>query len=299
MNMVLLVGEQPAPNLLPLRHYNPDQVALVQTTLPIIQERAKRLAAVIGNRVQQPLCQTDAYKVANIQRTLETYIREHGWAGSDLIFNLTGGTKTMALATYEIARQMGAAAFYYQTEDNQSLIHPYHFEHGKLVVDEPVLIEETLTLDQYLKLYAGTYTLNTKPKDRFEEMVYQALDASGLPNFEAMPSVYLSGLGGDVEVDMLVRIGNQVAAFEVKQTASKKGIDQLNGVTDQRTLGTYTRKILVSAEPLKYNHVQLTKAHRIQVVVLESGKSGQLSEADKEKLVNEVKNCLTPKPRKP
>ena len=291
--MILLVGEQPAPNLLPLRHYNPTQVALVYTSLT--QTRAERLAAVIGRKAQQPMCKTDAFRVADIQTALETYIQGQGWAGDELLFNLTGGTKTMALAAYEVARRMEAAAFYYQTEANQSLIHPYRFKQGKLIADDPVPITETLTLDDYLKLYVGSYTPNLLPKDPFEEMVYQVLSKSGLPDFEVMPSMHMIGLSGNVEVDMLARRGNQVAVFEIKRQAGKKGIDQLNGVTDQRTLGTYTRKILVSAAPLEPNNLELAKAYRIKVVTLPSGLGTALTDGDVQQLVRAVGESLEPK----
>lgn len=291
--MILLVGEQPAPNLLPLRHYDPSRVMLVHTDLT--QKRAERLAAVIGTSVVQPLCKTGAFRIDEIEAALQKYLQEHGLASDELIFNLTGGTKTMALAAYEMARQRGARAFYYQTEDNQSIIHPFRFEQGHLIADEPVPILQTLTLDDYLKLYVGSYTLSQLPKDPFEAMVYEALQDSGFPDFEIMPAAFLTGLSGHVEVDMLVRLGNQVAALEVKQSPSKKAIDQLNGVTDQRTLGTYTRKILVSATPLDENNSELAVAYRIQVVVLESGKSGQLSPADSDKLVHAVRRALEPR----
>ena len=289
-NMVLLVGEQPAPNLLPLKHYNPSNVILVHTSRTA--RIASRLAQVIGNIVKQPFCDVEPYRVDPIKEELQSYIGKLGWTGNDLVFNLTGGTKPMATAAFEIARQMEATAFYYQTEDNQSLIHPYRYDRGSLVTDIPVSIAETLTLDSYLRLYVGDYEPDSLPKDPFEDMVYRALHENQWPGLEMMPAVYLKGVGPNVEVDMLARVGNQVAAFEVKRSASKKAIDQLNGVTDQRTLGTYTRKILVSANPLEVNNLELAKAHRMRVVVLESGVNDRLSPGDIDKLIDAVKDTL-------
>ncbi len=299
--LILLVGEQPAPNLLPLSYYKPEQIVLVHTSLALSRTRAGRLAAVIeGKRiaVERPFCETGAYQVAEIRNALKQYIEGRKWVGTELIFNLTGGTKTMVLAAYEVARQMGAAAFYYQTEDNQSLIHSYQFEQGSLAVGAPVPITETLTLDDYLKLYVGRYDDNEPPEEPLERLVIQALRVA-LPEYELKAHVFLQELAGNVEVDLLARHGNQIAVFEIKQTAKKDAIDQLVGVTGQRTLGTYARRILISATPVNENNLDLAQAHGVRVVVLESGKSGQLSEADKEKLVNEVKNALMPKAPKP
>jgi len=285
--LILLVGEQPAPNLLPLRYYTPAQVVLVHTrrTAPI----AGRLKKVIGTVVVEPLCEVDAYAMPSIADGLRDYITRHGWSGDDLIFNLTGGTKPMALAAYEVARQSGARAFYYQTEDNQSLIHPYHFEQGNLVCETVEPIAATLTLDNYLRLYVGDYDTG-KLKEPLEIAVEQTLRRR-LPQYEFMPSVRLKKLAGNVEVDLLARNGNQIAAFEIKRQG-KKGIDQLNGVTDQRTLGTYTRKILISATPLESNNLELANAYRIRVVTLASAQSGALSQADEDELVRAVQETL-------
>lgn len=290
--MILLVGEQPAPNVLPLRHYNPAQVALVHTDTT--HERAKRLAAVIGRRVVLPLCKIPAYKVDEIKAGLCDYLNAQAWTRGSLVFNLTGGTKTMALAAYEVARQLGARAFYYQTENNESVIHPYRFEAGNLVCEAPLPIEATLTVDDYLRLYAGDYH-DGKLKDPFEKMVEAALRA-GLPEYEIKTSVKLIELAGSVEVDLLVRGGNQVAVVEVKRKAGKDGIDQLNGITDQRTLGTYTRKILVSAKPIDKNNLNLAKAYRITTVVVPSGQAAALTDEDARKLVDAVRSSLEPRP---
>lgn len=293
--MISLVGEQPAPNLLPIDHFQPKQVVLIHTSLPQSRVRAERLAKVIERRqIPVALWQTDAYGVEQIESGLRQCIHKRQLPGHELVFNLTGGTKPMALAAYEVARQLSAEAFYYQTEGNQSLIHPYRFEKGQLISEQPYSITGNLTLDDFLRAYVGDYT-SSSPRDDFERMVIEVLRNSGLADFEILPSVYLKELSGNVEVDALARQGNHLAAFEIKRTATKKGIDQLNGITDQRTLGTYTHKILVSATPLEGNNEELARAYKIHVIVLESGKSEALSETDKQQLIESVRNEFGPK----
>lgn len=293
--MILLVGEQPAPNLLPLHYYHPARVALVHTDRTEL--RARRLKKVIHSNVEEPFCVTDAYDVNQIRGALEAYINDESrkWASAQLIFNLTGGTKTMALAAYEVARNMQARAFYYQTEDNQSLVHPYHFENGNLVCEDSIPIEATLTLDDYLKLYVGDYETG-KPKDSFEKLVETVLRAHLLePEYEIMTSVKMKQLAGNVEVDLLARHGNQIAVFEIKRRADKSGIDQLNSVTTQRTLGTYTGKILISTTELESNNVDLARAYKITDVILPSAQDGKLTPEDEEVLVTSVKKVLEPR----
>ncbi len=293
--MILLVGEQPAPNVLPLRHYAPDKVVLVHTRRT--KELAGRIANVIRSSFQvlEPFCDTDPYLVQEIKVKLDAYLAQHGLENDELIFNLTGGTKTMEYAALELARQRNAQTFYYQTEDNQSLIHPYRFEGGRFIVEKPFNIQQTLTLADYLHLYVGKTETSSKFNDVFEKNVYQTLkEAEAFPLFEVMPPTRLVGLNSTVEVDALTRMGNQVAVLEVKRTAGKGSLDQLNSAT--RLLGTYVRKILVSASSLKENNPDLAQAYNIRVIVLESGHTDYLTQDDMRKLITEVKSALEPRP---
>lgn len=293
--MISLVGEQPLPNVLPLRHYAPVRVLLVHT------ERTRKLATRIGDvirdsrdsiHVEEPFCETDPYLVNDTKAKLAAYLARRGFEGEELIFNLTGGTKTMGYAALELARQYKARAFYYQTEDNQSLIHPYRFENETMIVEAPVPIEETLLLNDHLRLYVGSVEPTCKFNDVFEKTVYEALKAAETPQFEVMPPVRLSGVNSTVEVDGIVRLGNQIAVLEIKRKAGKRSIDQLNSATHPLMLGTYTRKVLVSSVPLEGNNPDLAEAYRIHTIVLQSGGGEDLSLADKEGLVREVKSVF-------
>jgi hypothetical protein len=292
--MISLVGEQPAPNVLPLHHFLPDKVVLVHTKRTAAL--AGRIALVIRDTfpVQEPFCETDPYLVESIRNCLEEYLRLHSLENADLIFNLTGGTKTMEYAALELARLRNARAFYYQTEDNQSLIHPYRFASNEFVVEPPFEISQALTLVDYLSLYVGKVEPNHKPPEPFEKLVYATLkQVEALPYFEVMSARRLVGVNSTVEVDALVRLGNQVAVLEVKQKADKSAIDQLNSAT--RLLGTYVRKILVSATALKGNNPELAQAYNIHAVVLPNGSGGDLTTEDEENLISKVKFALEPR----
>jgi len=292
--MVMLVGEQPAPNIFPLAHYKPEKVALVYTDFT--EKWARLLKEYLGNQVEQPLLKlSHAYQVKIIQREISDYITNKNCSGDSLIFNLTGGTKTMMLGAYEVARRLKAQAFYYQTQGNISQIYPYNLSQKTPTWGKAVPVTSTLTLDQYLRLYVGKYKPNTLPRDPFESLVHTTLKNISSDYFEVMDSQYLTGIGKDVEVDLLVRLGNTIGVAEIKQKAGKKAIDQLNGVATRVALGTYTKKILISATPLHYNHQVLAKAHRIYPIILESGKNEQLSPGDKDLLISEVRKILSPK----
>ncbi len=290
--LVSLVGEQPAPNVLPILHYCPSRVILVHTSRTA--QVAARIADVLGgDLVIRPFCSTDPYRVSEIKAALERYLANPQLAGAEYIFNLTGGTKIMGYAALETARQLRAPAFYYQTEDNQNLIHPYRFDPaGLLVCDPPIPVLATLTIDQFLRLYVGKYSTGSFRND-FERSVAEALGSLG-SEYESLTNVIL---GPNVEVDWILRYLNLIAVGEVKAHATKSaGIDQLNSATEQRMLGTYTKKFLLSSRDLHQNDADLVKASRITPLILTSGAQGSLSDADAEKLIRAIRSAMEPKP---
>lgn len=299
-NMVLvsLVGEQPAPNVLPLRHYRPRQIVLVHTDFTA--GMADRIASVISGEfsIMRPFCKTDPFHVDNIRSELKEYLEIQA-PEADLLFNLTGGTKTMEYAALDVARQKQARAFYYQTEGNQNLIHPYHFtESGEMVCDLPVPAITTLSIKEFLSLYVRDF----KPAEErenagkdFERKVIRILQELGV-EYELLPNQRLSGLSENVEIDFVLRFRHTFAVGEIKLHGSKtNGVDQLNSATDQRMLGTYTKKFLISVDELHPNDVDLATVSRIETVILPSGGESELSKHDQENLVNRIRKVLEPR----
>jgi hypothetical protein len=218
--LVCLVGEQPAPNVLPLEYYQPDRVVMVCTdrTTIIAERTAKIIEADYDIDVVTPLCVTPPYKISEIQKVLKAYIETHTTEKDDLVFNLTGATKPMVISAYEYAKSKSARAFYYQSQANTSLIHPYRFSEGKLTFDEPVPIGSSLNIDQFLKLYLGDYkTKKRYEKNLFEENVIDAL-RSLQGDFEMLPRVCPSNMP-NVEIDFVLRYRNTIAVGEIKETA--------------------------------------------------------------------------------
>lgn len=290
--LISLVGEQPAPNVLPIRHFAPEQIVLVCTKRTL--RLSENIAAVLGERVVRPFCETEAYYVDAIKASLLQYIEQHGWRSDTLIFNLTGGTKPMAIAALEIARQYGATTFYYQTEENESLLHIYRFDGTQLLCQKPIQIQVSLSIDEFLRLYIGRYEKGEFKND-FERQVAAVLEQLGT-DYDFRPTLRLTGIGPNVEVDGVVRFRNTIGVIEVCVHATKKeGIDQLASVTDQKTLGTYTKKFLISADELHANDQALAKAYQIKPIVLPSGRDETLSNEDKQKLIAAIKAEMEPK----
>src|SRR5260370_39003487 len=112
--MVALIGEQPLPNLLPVRRYQPDAVLLVYT------ERTKgvyeRLVAMLKQETKVYGLETSAYDVVAIVKALDTRLEEQDLVNQTLIYNLTDGTKKIERAGYHDAQWRDALTYHFLKE---------------------------------------------------------------------------------------------------------------------------------------------------------------------------------------
>lgn len=281
--MVLLVGEQPIPNLLPARHLRPELALLVHT------EETEAVADRLSNLLQPAIacrtCLTDPYDLVAIESRLVAALSPRP-PTDELVVNLTGGTKPMSLAGLEAARRLRGRVVYFQTERNQSRLFAYRYERGRIEPDGVEDVPATITLDDYLRLYLGAYTTQP-PRNDLEREVAAALRASPAIA-EVLTGLSPRGLGA-LEVDFAVRCGNQVGIGEVKTQAAKAGIDQINAVASREYLGTYVHKFLVSGHPVDPNNKDLARAYRIEIIEVPGfGQTGALGPDDRARLTAAV-----------
>jgi len=263
----------------------------------LTKKAAERLRKLLPPGCQAVDCPVSPYDIEAIRQTLVGLVRERGWQVPELLFNLTGGTKAMALGAYLAAAEQRASFLYLQSEGKQTRLYRYAFDaQGTPQVIDDSLLPGLLTIDDYLRAFVDSYicrdpTDKQKKWDPFEQAVYEALHPAV---DEIIADVWLMGA---LEVDFVVRCVNQVGIIEAKTGPGlKKGIDQLNTAGGQRYLGTYTQKILVSDQ--QWNHTrsnlrELAEARRIEVIEVPSfGAQGQLSAEDTARLAQEVCTCL-------
>lgn len=288
--MVALIGEQPVPNLLPLLHVSATDGLLVFTQRTAPQK--DRLNRVLKGRTQIHELEAPPYDIAEINRRLEERLSGLGWNSPDLVFNLTGGTKAMAFAAYDLAVRWQKDFMYFQTEGGRSLVYRYATASGSpVLIGVPEQVGTLLTIDDYLRLHAKDYN-EEGTKEPFEKMVYDALKASPLISEVRAGIRTLSPL----EIDLVIRCGNQIGIAEIKHHAKKQGIDQLHSASEQRHLGTYAFKFLISAAPVDQNNKDLADAYKIEVIELTSAASGSLSSDDADRLVQTVTRVLGARP---
>ncbi|HIQ05244.1 MAG TPA: DUF1887 family protein [Anaerolineae bacterium] len=290
MVTISLIGEQPIPNLLPIRYQPPEVAVLVYTDLT--EAAAERLKRLLPEGCRVVPCLVCAYDIQKIVHILQALIEKHGWTADDLLFNLTGGTKAMALAAYLVAGNHKASFLYLQSEGKQTRLYRYEFDASGIPrVSVNRLLPGLITIDDYLRAYVDDYQLMGFAGDDagglFERAIYEAL--------EPVVDEIVAGarLLGALDVDLVVRCENQVGIIEAKTGPGvKKGIDQLNTAGGQHYLGTYTRKMLVSDQcwdESRSNLRELAEARRIQVVELPSFHTAKrLSSEDVEQLQRTV-----------
>jgi len=154
------------------------------------------------------------------------------------------------------------------------------------MVSKNLSTTQTITLHDYLCAQVGHYTTQA-PRNAFEWEVYRVLQQ--IPGLQVLTSVRPQGLGA-LEVDFVIRWGNQIGVIEAKTKGAKSGIDQIQAVAEQRYLGTYVAKFLISANPVDRNNKNLAQAYGIEVIELTSydKKTGKISTDDEEMLCDRI-----------
>jgi hypothetical protein len=294
--MISLVGAQAAPNVLPLDHIKPDRLILVytQTTQKVAENTQKLLSSEKPAMTVDTFFLEYAYDLKEICLQIGAHLEQTVSEREDLIFNLTGGTKVMSFAAIELAKRRSSRAFYYQSEENQSKIHHYNIEQGALVAGDSETIATSLSLDQYLRLYLSEYEQrHQNEEDVFENNVINALMNGLGSEFELKPRVCPLNIAGHVEIDFVVRYKNVIAVGEIKEKANKRAFEQLNSITSQEALGTYTKKFIVHTNELDKNNKDLMDAYKIVNIMLPSGKNFILSNEDRSILLDKVITTMT------
>lgn len=158
---VMLVGGRQTPNVTGVMRFRPSQVVLIVSK----DEREKKNILLDSLRNiesfnppdEEDIIEVDAY---DFQENLAAIRGICGkYHNKKIQFNLTGSTKVMALAAYEIAREEGIASFY--VAGNRIL---WLAGEGHKVV-EPI----NLKIEQYLKIF-GRETNMLNPLNLMSEI---------------------------------------------------------------------------------------------------------------------------------
>lgn len=316
--MIALVGEQQLPNYLPIRqHDSPTHVLLVYTkrtakpqyeNLKAVLEQKKVI--VSGKETEQKIkvfgVKTDPYDISAIIAAIYKELdqnKEFAQARQESlqppVINWTGGTKVMSLAAYHIAQQDSAPMIYLQSEGKNTRMYHYIWEDRQLRSNGSELLPECMTLRDVFDLQFGPgrwqeLGSNRRTTDQRGKLFEQALAATlAESGYEVMVGV--RGLGGQIDIDIAVRSGNQYGIIEAKTGAGVRtleGIQQLH--TAAKHLGTYSQTFYVSTGEPVPTQKELIEVSNIQVISILNydGTSNPLASEDAEKLLSAVKKTL-------
>jgi hypothetical protein len=308
MILVSLIGEQPIPNLLPIRRFAPAENLLVYTSrTEAVAHRLRRLISA-SDGLQDDL-KASPYDIAGLRQALQTRLESR----EEIVFNLTGGTKTMVMAAYSLAEQRRCPFIYLESENRRSRLLHYFFQDGRPVQSSADDLPALITIQDYLNAHLHGYQAGDFHHDEngslsdgglFEQAVYQALASRYAPPHEQVHgSIRPSAAGQQVEIDLLLRCGNQVGIAEIKlggAESGKRGLDQLKMAAEPTYLGTYAGQFLIVAASRLYGRAaDLARERRVNVIYLPGYRRGQpLSRADADLLAAELRRALTPQPER-
>ncbi len=296
--LLSLIGEQPIPNLLPVKYLTPDKVIFVYTTRT--ENVARRLRRVLsGDASLKNDLKTEPYFFKNILRDIQKKITKD----EDVLFNLTGGTKIMALAAYSLAVQRNASFIYLQSEGHKSILARYRFENALPVAEiEKEEISAIITIDEYLNAHLPGYEEGGFSKDGhgrindgglFEKAVYESL----VRRFdEVLAGVRPKGVANQIEIDLVIRQKNQVGIAEIKlggKGSGKRGLDQLKMAGSKDYLGSYTKQFMIVGKRLSQKIEKLARERGVKILYLDSYREGSsIAKQDADKLATTMKKEL-------
>lgn len=265
--MIALVGGQPLPNLLPAQHYRPDTVLLVYT--PTTEPVYKNLHAALQKEAKVYGLKTNAYEILAIVKDINEILDTSELVSQPMTFNITGGTKIMSIAAYQVAQQRKAPVLYMESEGKRNRVYLYSWEDQQLRATTDVLLPAHLQLRDLFNVQFGINKwtedgAGRKEGSPFEIALAKALHEHG---YETMLGVH--AMNGQIDIDVAIRFENQLGILEAKtgnKGRSLEGIKQLSNAV--RHLGTFTKTfyaINVDPEPA---HDAIKEAAHIQVISL-------------------------------
>ena len=262
--LVSLIGHQPMPTLLAMRHLKPDKVVLLTSNderINTIRNNLELLASEsivptsevngIENKIEVlKSTPVDPWNILSVGKHLAHVLRRE--QGVKLICDVTGGTKAMSIGLAQVAREWNAEIIYIDSDTLNTRMWRYQFAENnlELCANSPESIPAIVNIQDLFHIYLGRKTLEYKPGNRSSDpndkgpWFERDVKAGFQPLVDCLEqSVVVSG---KEEADLVLRIKNRFAIVECKatRTFNMKGIQQLNNMASERYLGTYTGKIL-------------------------------------------------------
>ena len=175
--LICLLSDQPMPNLLPVHHFRPKQLVLVETTGMKKRNAAENfLAALRLGKLDYSL--PERHRVYPLEEQasfpdcaelFETIARDLEVTRHNVIVNLTGGTKVMSIAAHEVFGTAGARLIYIDAAT------PGEFQH--FPKDDRTPLEYRPGCDEFLRAYGFTIPALDDGEETRVSSLYEAARA--------------------------------------------------------------------------------------------------------------------------
>lgn len=222
---VCLVSAQPMPNFLPVldRDFRPEEVVLLVSDK--MQDKAGHLAEVMnrtcGIKKISRLPVQNEYEMEGLKEQLLDLLANYD--NTQIAVNITGGTKLMAIAAYDLCKELNYSTFYFTPNQNQIRI----LDKKVFVNLKPENIKNKLKIEDFLKLhgYTAQGEVQRQSKRQLSELTQELVRgknryADTLSHFYAI----------------LSRVGENVLKISLDEKADYKGMADLLGMFEQNHL---------------------------------------------------------------
>lgn len=279
--LISLIGHQPLPILMTIRHEKPDMVIFLSSGDPLLQKRKHNLINLVCKETKtiDPGIYIDPWHFLSVPSNLEDILADHAPDNAQFVFDTTGGTKAMAIGLVQAAHQLASKqhdvrVVYLESEGMTPHLYSYRAEPQSLLqftsrddVNVLVTIEDfwRAHLGQVLTFGHRNPAASGSPFEEELEAEFALLRQQQMID-EVAATVLPPGTG---ELDFILRKGSRFALVECKsgkEAGKINGIYSLNNWASDRYLGTYTAKLL--AVTLNYPPENKAVADAQNVVVL-------------------------------
>ena len=272
-NLVTLVGEQPLPTLLSIRYLDAREILFVGTRE--WHGVSQHLQTLMGRERSIHLTEVrDAYDPPTIHGQIQKKLDKLGWSPEPIVYDLSGGNKMMAFAAYQLAMEGRGELVDVEFVRRQHRLRRYRLNGSHAIQEEEVMLPGLITIADYLNAHAPGFEAGGFSRDaggridaggEFEASLFRTLE----PHVdEIMSGVRPGAVAHQIEIDLVLRCGNNVGLVEAKTGVNKAGIDQLDTAGNPSYLGRYATKFLVTGRLLPRAHKALALAQGIHVVEL-------------------------------
>lgn len=288
--LISLIGHQPLPNLLALRYIKPDAVMFIYSNsgdrqLNNRKEWLSQRAKADGIAVIEPSSGVNPWRLNSVIELLDYDLLSFDLASTTFIFDITGGTKAMAVGLTKAAEKIGGELIYLETEKGDNRLHRCRFNtNGKLVEAGLESLPKLVTLQDFFFIHLGLTAEQLTPAS--------ADPAKKGIQFEVDVRNTFAGLVDDLlysikpldaeEIDIVLQKRNRFAIVECKARDDDErkgyGILQLNNLASERYLGTYTGKILATIARFSRDapaNLKMAREHKVYVLELPNWQLGR------------------------